>query len=80
MKQIINEYDNIYKRIYELRNLIVLLEDYFYDYKLDKETYEKNQSLCTAIKEKVMLLEDEMDNSFERIRNVEKGEKNEYRN
>ena len=39
MKSYFKEFNSLYGKTYELENLIELLEDYFYEYKLDQKTY-----------------------------------------
>ena len=76
MKSYFKEFNSLYGKTYELENLIELLEDYFYEYKLDQKTYEKNQILCTVIKEKITSLDEEMDKFLKRILKEERGKEN----
>lgn len=76
MKSYFKEINSLYGKTYELENLIELLEDYFYEYKLDQKTYEKNQILCTVIKEKITSLDEEMDKFTKRILKEERGKEN----
>ena len=76
MKSYFKEFNSLYGKTYELENLIELLEDYFYEYKLDQKSYEKNQILCSVIKEKITCLDDEMGKFAKGILKEERGKEN----
>lgn len=71
MEEIRNELEEINLKIYRLRNLIKLLEDYFYGVP-DKDEYAKNQSLCDVIAEKVVSIDEEMQKLYKKALEIER--------
>lgn len=75
MNEIRNELENLSGKIYDLGNLSTLLEDYFFEYRLDRDTYNKNQTLSTVVKDKVKQLNEEVNLLFKKTWELEKGVK-----
>lgn len=69
MKNILDDTKQISIEIEHVRNLSLLLEDYFYNHRGDNE-YNKHQSLSTAIVERINVLDKNINKIIEEMMNI----------